>query len=276
MKRILIALNVIVLVGVCAALLAYWRKDPPPRPHPIAVTLPPVAEPESAVALAPSTPDQPSALKRPIPAAAPERSPGTPARPIQPVTPPPANDLRQVISFALDPNTTYAQRQEVWNNLRETGLLDEAMKELEERAQAEPSNAVIPASLGQLCLFKAGQMTNSIADQGLLGMKADKVFDQALSLDPSNWEARLWKATAMSYWPAVLNKSQEVMGHFVALIEQQEAQTPQPHFAQTYALLGQEYVKSGHADFAKDIWQRGLLFFPNDSGLKEKLAILEK
>src|SRR6266850_2211977 len=36
-------------------------------------------------------------------------------------------------------------------------------------------------------------------------MKADQSFDQALTLDPSNWEARFCKASSLSFWPAELN-----------------------------------------------------------------------
>ncbi len=269
MNKNLIVLSAVVLVGICAIVFLQGRNDRSSQPGPLADSPAVLGESPPSV---PVTPDQAGPPKRTRTSAAPPRSAMIPAQSIQPAAPPPTDPLGQAIHFALDTNTTYGQRQEIWNKFREAGQLDEAMAELEKRAQEDPSNPAIPTSLGQLCLFKAGQMTNSIADQGMLGLKADKVFDQALSLDPSNWEARFWKTTAMSYWPATLNKSREVMENYVALVEQQEAQAPQSQFSQTYAQLGQEYAKGGYPDHAKAIWQRGLKLFPNDSGLKEKLA----
>jgi tetratricopeptide (TPR) repeat protein len=137
-----------------------------------------------------------------------------------------------------------------------------------------PANADAPANLGQAYLQKAGSIQD-IREQGILGMKADQVFDTALNADPTSWDARFWKATAMSYWPAVLGKSKEVMQHCVTLIEQQENLALQPHYLQSYLMLGEQYKKGGYADDAKAIWLRGQRYFPNDPSLKEKLASLQ-
>ena len=120
-------------------------------------------------------------------------------------------------------------------------------------------------------LQKCGTIQD-VREQGILAMQADKMFDTALSLDPSNWEARFMKAVAMSYWPPMLNKGDEVIQHFQTLIQQQETQTPQPQFAETYAWLGDQYQKAGRADDAKAVWQRGAALFPADEKLRTKLA----
>jgi cytochrome c-type biogenesis protein CcmH/NrfG len=111
-----------------------------------------------------------------------------------------------------------------------------------------------------------------VREQGILAMQADKLFDSALSLDSSNWEARFIKAVAMSYWPPMLNKGDEVIQHFQTLIQQQETQAQQPHFAETYAWLGDQYQKAGRADDARAVWQRGAVLFPADEKLRTKLA----
>ncbi len=59
---------------------------------------------------------------------------------------------------------------------------------------------------------------------------------------------------------------------FVELVSQQERTTPQPHFAQTYVRLGEQYEKQGYADYAKQAWERGAALFPNDQILKQKLS----
>jgi hypothetical protein len=76
----------------------------------------------------------------------------------------------------------------------------------------------------------------------------------------------------MSYWPAEINKRPEVIQRFTQLIQDQEAQTPQPQFAQSYYWLGETYQKSGQADYADQVWRRGATLFPNDPMLQQKLA----
>jgi hypothetical protein len=55
-----------------------------------------------------------------------------------------------------------------------------------------------------------------------------------------------------------------------SLIDQQETMTPQPEFAQTYVVLGDEYQKIGQPDKAAATWQLGLTKFPGDSALQKK------
>ncbi len=111
-----------------------------------------------------------------------------------------------------------------------------------------------------------------IREQGILGMKADQSFDAALNSDPANWEARFWKAAAMSYWPPQLGKGKEVLERFVDLINWQETKAPEPQYAQTYVLLGEQYEKQGYPAYAVQTWQRGASLFPNDSRLGQKLS----
>jgi hypothetical protein len=76
----------------------------------------------------------------------------------------------------------------------------------------------------------------------------------------------------MSYWPAALNKGQEVIEQFQILVQQQETQPAQPQFARSYLWLGDQYQKGGHADYAAQVWQRGAALFPENGELKSKLA----
>ena len=153
----------------------------------------------------------------------------------------------------------------------EAGKLDQAIAELEQRTANDPRSAENPAALGHAYLQKCGTIQD-VREQGILAMQADKMFDTALGLDASNWDARFMKAMAMSYWPPMLNKGDEVIQHFQTLIQQQETQTPQPQFAETYAWLGDQYQKAGRADDAKATWQRGATLFPADEKLRTKLA----
>lgn len=182
-----------------------------------------------------------------------------------------ASSLTKSIDILVSPQATFEQKQAAWKQLRETGKLDQAIRELEQRAANDPHTADYPAALGQAYLQKCATLQD-VREQGILAMQADKVFDNALSLDPSNWEARFTKAVAMSYWPANLNKGEEVIQHFQALVQQQEAQAPQAQFAETYAWLGDQYQKAGRAVDARAVWTRGATLFPDHGGLKTKLA----
>lgn len=134
--------------------------------------------------------------------------------------------LNQAIESIVSPRSSHAQKEAAWKQLRESGKLDQAIADLEQRAASNVGMAEYPAALGQAHLQKCGTIQD-VREQGILAMKADQVFDAALNLDANNWEARFTKAFAMSFWPTQMNQGNEGMQHFVTLIEQQESQTPQ-------------------------------------------------
>jgi len=203
---------------------------------------------------------------------APNIEPGTravgEATPARPVLPPLVN---QSIQTLTSPQATFGQKQVAWQQLRVSGKLDQAISELEQSAVAQPNLAEYPATLGQGYLQKAGSIQD-VREQGILGMKADQSFDAALALDPTSWDARFWKATAMSYWPAQLGKGTEVIEHCLELVRVQESRPSQPQFAQSYLLLGDQYQRMDQADYARQSWQRGLTFFPDDAQLQARLS----
>jgi hypothetical protein len=175
------------------------------------------------------------------------------------------------VDFLLSPQTSYEKKQEAWQKLREAGTLDPVIAELEQRMTNDSRNPKLVTTLGQAYLKKCSVLTD-VREQGILAMQADKLFDTALNLDPVNWEARFTKTVALSYWPASLNKADEVIEQFQLLIQQQETQPPQPHFAQSYLWLGQQYEKAGNNENARLVWQQGAERFPGDEKLRSKLA----
>jgi Tfp pilus assembly protein PilF len=62
------------------------------------------------------------------------------------------------------------------------------------------------------------------------------------------------------------------MENLSTLIDQQETRPPQPEYAQTYVLLGEQYLKAGYPDEAQQMWRRGAALFPNNEALQNKLA----
>jgi tetratricopeptide (TPR) repeat protein len=177
----------------------------------------------------------------------------------------------QALGTLLTPEAGFVQKQEAWRTLRDAGKLDLAISQLEQQAATNRTVAEYPAVLGQAYLQKAGTLKD-IREQGILGMKADQSFDAALNLDASNWEARFWKAAAMSYWPPMLGKGKEVIEHCLELVKQQETRPTQPEYAQTYVLLGEQYEREGYADYATQAWRRGMTLFPEHPVLKQKLT----
>lgn len=179
--------------------------------------------------------------------------------------------LSRAVDLLVLPQASYQQKHSIWTQLRESGSLDQAIRDLEERSANNPASTECAASLGQAYIQKCGTISD-VREQGILAMQADKIFDTALSLDPSNWEARFTKAVALSYWPANMNKGDEVVQHFLTLIQQQETQPLQPQFAETYVWLGDQYQKAGRMDDAQSVWERGLSLFPDQEKLKNRLA----
>jgi tetratricopeptide (TPR) repeat protein len=269
MKRLIMA---VIGVGVVVVGLGWHLNRPTTRAvsptEPVAETAPaPAGDAPQAVEPVAAQPEQPAQ-----PLAAPRVATATSYTAAAPVNPAlDASFLTRMVDVLVSPQASYQQKTAAWKQLREAGKLDQAITELEQRTANDPRSADNPAALGHAYLQKCGTIQD-LREQGILAMQADKMFDTALNLDSSNWEARFMKAVAMSYWPPMLNKGDEVIQHIQTLIQQQEAQTPQPQFADSYAWLGDQYQKAGRADDAKAVWQRGASLFPADEKLQTKLA----
>ncbi|MGA2602834.1 MAG: hypothetical protein ABSG14_01265 [Verrucomicrobiia bacterium] len=195
----------------------------------------------------------------------------TVAPPMSAAKPSVAATFSQPLQTLVLPQSSFAQKQAAWKQLRDTGLLDQAIAQLQQAVKDDPLVAEYSAVLGQAYLQKLGT-TQDIRQQSILAMQADQTFDQALTLDPDNWDARFWKAAALTHWPADLNKSQEIMENLSTLIDQQETRAPQPEYAQSYVLLGEQYLKAGYPDNAQQMWQRGAALYPQNEALQNKLA----
>ena len=179
--------------------------------------------------------------------------------------------IGQSVEVLVSNQASYQQKRAIWQQLRDHGCLDQAIAGLEQLRTNNPSSPEYAAVLGHAYLQKCA-IISDMREQGILAMQADKLFDAALRLDPSNWEARFTKAVALSYWPASMGKSEEVIEHFTTLIEQQEVQPSQPQFGESYLWLGEQYEKAGRTEDARAVWQRGAALFPDFQQLKNKLT----
>ena len=183
--------------------------------------------------------------------------------------------FRKTIDALLSPQLTPRQKHELFEQFHQAGQMDQVIAELKRRATENPNDPEIPTTLGEAQLNKVRVLHESGADVnevGILAMQADQNFNAALKLDPTNWEAQFVKYSTMFYWPADTVRDNEIAQKLSGLIDQQEALPQQPHFAQTYVALGNQYQKNGKPEFAETTWRLGLAKFPNDPTLQKKLA----
>ena len=273
MKSFLVTLVVLGVAITGGTVVYLHQRKATPTPAPVAVALP-------GRSVEPS-PSEKNVV--PKPEAARTASAGVNGNVSTPVAGPAAVDLKptsaptalsRMVDALISAHTGFGDKQALWKKIKDEGNLDQVTAELKQRAAANPNDSEIPATLGQAELQKAGSISQnggSINEMGMLGMQADQNFDAALKLDPANWEAQFFKATAMSYWPVELNKGDEVVQRLSSLIDQQETMAAQPEFAQAYVVLGTQYQKMGQLDKAQATWQLGAQKFPGDSTLQAKL-----
>jgi tetratricopeptide (TPR) repeat protein len=169
-----------------------------------------------------------------------------------------------------------AEKHALFEELRKDGQLDAVITDLKQMAATDPNNPEIPTTVGEAELNEVRAMKESgTADNdqmGILAMQADQEFNDALKIDPQNWEAQFVKDASMYYWPANSERDNQVVNNLTSLIDQQEKMPSNPDFAQTYVLLGNEYQKIGQPDKAQAAWQLGAQQYPSDSTLQSKLA----
>ncbi len=267
MKRIIIPL-LCLCVGVVGTIV-YFKSQKSPMP----VVTPTSTEP---TAVATPAPPELASVAKPAPATA-EPAPASAPTPVVSATPSQTESeavvaFRKTIDLLLAPQYP-AQKQELFDRLRTAGQIDAAITELQRRAKEAPDDANLHTTLGEAMLNKVRLLHETGADineQGILAMQADQTFNAALKIDPKNWEAQFVKFSTMYYWPAELQRDTEVAQKLSSLIDQQESLPAQPHFAQTYVVLGNQYQKMGKLDFAEATWRLGLTKFPNDAALLAK------
>ena len=185
MKQLLYALSVLI---VLAGILHWTTRALPARPSsPASADASPAIEthsiPEPAAAE-----EQPPSPQPPAPA--PSASQPVPVHP-RVAAQPSANqvlDLNQATAALTDSQTTYARKEALWKQLTDSGKLDETIAALERRVAENPNSPRDLATLGHAYLEKAGT-TQDYSERASLGLKIDQTFDQALKLDPANWEA---------------------------------------------------------------------------------------
>lgn len=165
-------------------------------------------------------------------------------------------------------------RQQVFQELREAGRIDEYVAAIEALCQSDPKNADLQVALGNAYLQKLFGVGHT-PEAGTWAVKADQAFDVALTLDDHNWGARFTKAVALSNWPAFMGRGPEAIENLEVLLEQQAGLEPQPQFAMTYLFLGNIYQANNEPAKALATWRAGLEQFPRMEELRRALEAAE-
>ncbi len=264
MKKTII-LFIIVCAGIAGALV-YLNKQKSPPPAPVAETAPAQSEPQPQEVVSTPKP-QPAPVVAPA-APAPAPAPLADTAAIADNT---TNSIHKIVDDLL---SARKGKHEMFQQLNKEQLQG-VISELQQRAVADPKNAEIPTTLGEAQLNLVRQLHESGSDEdqvGILAMQADQSFNNALKIDPKNWEAQYVKASTMFYWPPNEARDGQAAQMLAGLIDQQDTMPTQPEFAMTYLALGNQYQKMGKTAEAIATWQLGAQKFPSDPQLRQKLA----
>lgn len=167
--------------------------------------------------------------------------------------------------FAKLQGTSFWEDGALWKRLFAAGKMDEAIKQFEALAAANPKDTKVQMDLANAYLSYL-QLDQS---KWQLSMKADSVFDTVLALDERHWEARFSKAMSYTFWPDFLGKKKDAISHFETLVAQQESMPPQDHEAQSYLFLG-NLLETRDPAKAKEMWAKGARRHPNNQELANK------
>jgi tetratricopeptide (TPR) repeat protein len=163
--------------------------------------------------------------------------------------------------------TNFWGNGEMWKRAFAAGRMDEVIAKYEALAQANPSDVDTQMDLARAYMAYL-QMDQS---KWQLSMKADKVFDDVLTLDNTHWEARFTKAVSYTFYPDFLGKKKDAIANFETLVQQQELQPVQADQAQTYLYLG-NLLEQSDPKRAREMWQKGAKRHPDNAELRKKLA----
>jgi tetratricopeptide (TPR) repeat protein len=268
MKTFIVTLVIICVVATAGTILYLNCHKTPPTPVPVAESSPKQAEQTQVETIAAPSQEQPRTISD-------KANEPTPV----PVTNSASDDLKpttastphsKAVDTLVSTQTSFNDRWKLLRQLKKAGELDAAIAELQQRAADNPNDVETQNALGEALMSKFP--IQDYNQSAMLGLQINQAFDAALKLDPANWEAQYSKADALSGWPPQMNTGPEVIQQLSSLIDQQETMTPQPQFANTYALLGDEYLKLGQTDKAQATWQLGLTKFPGDPRLQKRIA----
>ncbi len=153
---------------------------------------------------------------------------------------------------------------------REGTLLAEAIAELEARVDTDPDDLEARMTLADLYVGKL--MTVSGPEQGLWGGKAEAQWKQTVARDDTQHAAHVALGTNYSYYPSVMDKTDEAIQHLTRAMELSQFEAPSPAHVQTYLFLSRMHEREGQLAQARSVLELGLSRHPHEPSLEAALA----
>lgn len=173
------------------------------------------------------------------------------------------------LAISGDPdNTRYASeyRQAV---IRSKDF-DRSLHFFEKAVADHPNSANLHLNFGFAFVDKipvAGSIT-----QVILANNALTEFTRAVDLQP-NWLTYYTRGESYLFWPKVFNRAALGVADLQKALEVQKKGPRHSYHVKTYIALGDAYWKTDDLGKARATWQEGLKEFPDNSELRNRLAL---
>ncbi|MEZ5988287.1 MAG: hypothetical protein R3F30_04045 [Planctomycetota bacterium] len=158
-----------------------------------------------------------------------------------------------------------------WKLARETGMLDDAIKELADAVEQNPNDPDRRMELASAYVAKLLTVPDG-PERGIYGMKAMRQWGAILEKDPNHWESQYSIAFSYSQYPEFMNMTPKAIEGFEkARAIQERSSTQKDGWAETYVQLGLLYKKQDKLDKAIEILTEGNRRFPKNERIQDLL-----
>ncbi len=156
-------------------------------------------------------------------------------------------------------------------------FLEQSIKEMEKAEQDFPELRI---NLAMAYVDRMPSTDIGIVTQARLSTKSIRQLKKVISKQPDSWAGTFALGMNHLYWPRVMRHAPKSIEAFQKCIAIQDAMIkktgkPKYYFVRTYLGLGDAYIKHKKFDKAREIWQKGQEYFPEDPHLKERLEITD-
>ncbi len=163
-------------------------------------------------------------------------------------------------------------------NYRDSGDIEKALGTMLEAVGEHPENATCHAYLGLLYGIMAGQASDYMK-AGEYSAKSFELLDKAVSLDPEDPKARLYRGLMGVKVPEFLGKLQGGIAdleHIQSIRGKSPDSVDDNDMLTSYELLGEGYIKSGDTSKAESAWKRVIEMAPGTKAAERAQAEIER
>ena len=153
--------------------------------------------------------------------------------------------------------------------LIKAGQYDRGLDFFEKLVAAHPSASNAHLNYGFQYVDKipvAGSIT-----QVILANNALTEFSKSLEVKPS-WIGYYTRGNSYLFWPRIFGRTKLGIADLEEALKIQKAEPKRNHHARVYVALGDGHFKMDDLKKATAVWKEGLAEFPDNAGLKQRLA----